>query len=203
MKSVSELDWHRHCRLMWQVPDAMTERELRGRSSLPAMRPEEQDANRGRSHSLPGPWGNQSRDPGTGPFSIAARIRDLHRATVRQSRDDSQNRARSISQSPERRAATPAIASSPRVGQGDLGAGGGVALFAAGTPTALRTSLQEMKDTGQSHKSWIACCPNLPTEHMNGWVVSWILESFPQEEEVARICAKETFATNVAPSKYL
>ena len=58
-----------------------------------------------------------------------------------------------------------------------------------------RQKMQEKVDQAPTSlaTSWLARSHNLPEDRRNGWVVSWIFESFQKEEFVTTACNQNTF----------
>ena len=45
---------------------------------------------------------------------------------------------------------------------------------------------------------WLTKSHAIPVERLNGWVVSWVMESFLKEEATARACEKATYEERLA-----
>ena len=60
-------------------------------------------------------------------------------------------------------------------------------------PTPVHTHIDVAVPQGGDNVLWLARSHELPPDKMNGWVVSWILESFLKEDMVASATEKSTF----------
>ena len=61
----------------------------------------------------------------------------------------------------------------------------------------LPTEVKTEQPLGDEHW-WITRSPNPPDERKNGWVLAWIVESYYNEEAVARATGKLSFKQRMA-----